>query len=206
MLAGDDERSHYSRVPKVHTREQIRAAAWDLFTTKGFEATTTQAIAKRAKVAAGTVFLHASDKADLLFLVMHDRLVEVVEERLGSVPKGALVDRLMHVFSGLFAMYAEHPDVAAAFVKHLPGARGPNAQRMWTMTFGFVHRIGMLVAEGQAAGELARDIEPFSAAQNVFALYFAALMSWLNGHVTLEAALDPLLRNALALQVRGLRP
>jgi hypothetical protein len=31
-------------------------------------------------------------------------------------------------------------------------------------------------------------------------------MSWLNGHVTLEAALDPLLRNALALQVRGLRP
>jgi hypothetical protein len=98
------------------------------------------------------------------------------------------------------------PDVAAAFVKHLPGARGPNAQHMWTLTFGFVHRIGMLVAEGQSTGEIARDIEPFGAAQNVFALYFAALMSWLNGHVTLEAALDPLLRNALALQVRGLRP
>jgi AcrR family transcriptional regulator len=191
---------------KARTREQIRAAAWDLFTSKGFEATTTQAIAKRAKVAAGTVFLHASDKADLLFLVMYDRLEEVVEERLASVPRGRLVDRLMHVFAGLFAMYGEHPDVAAAFVKHLPGARGPNAQRMWTMTFGFVHRIGMLVAEGQASGEIARDIEPFGAAQNVFALYFAALMSWLNGHVTLEAALDPLLRNALALQVRGLRP
>jgi AcrR family transcriptional regulator len=191
---------------KAQTREQIRAAAWDLFTSKGFEGTTTQAIAKRAKVAAGTVFVHASDKADLLFLVMHDRLQEVVDERLASVPGGLLIDRLMHVFSGLFAMYGEHPGVAAAFVQHLPGARGPNAQRMWTMTFGFVHRIGMLVAEGQATGEIARDIEPFSAAQNVFALYFAALMSWLNGHVTLEAALDPLLRNALALQVRGLRP
>jgi AcrR family transcriptional regulator len=191
---------------KAHTREQIRAAAWDLFTSKGFDAATTQAIAKRAKVAAGTVFLHASDKADLLFLVMHDRLQEIVDERLASVPRGKLVDRLMHVFSGLFAMYGENPDVAAAFVKHLPGARGPNAQRMWTLTFGFVHRMGMLVAEGQSTGEIARDIEPFGAAQNVFALYFAALMSWLNGHVTLEAALDPLLRNALALQVRGLRP
>ena len=206
MLAATTEYSQNRGVSKAQTREQIRAAAWDLFTSKGFEATTTQAIAKRAKVAAGTVFVHASDKADLLFLVMHDRLVEVVEDRLSSVPKGALVDRLMHVFAGLFAMYAEHPDVAAAFVKHLPGARGPNAQRMWTMTFGFVHRIGMLVAEGQASGELARDIEPFAAAQNVFALYFAALMSWLNGHVTLEAALDPLLRNALALQMRGFRP
>jgi TetR/AcrR family transcriptional regulator, cholesterol catabolism regulator len=191
---------------KARTRDQIRAAAWDLFSTKGFDATTTQAIAKRAKVAAGTVFVHASDKADLLFLVMHDRLQEVVDDRLASVPRGPLVDRLMHVFGGLFAMYGDHPDVAAAFIKNLPGARGPNAQRMWTMTFGFVHRIGMLVAEGQATGEIARDVEPFSAAQNVFALYFAALMSWLNGHVTLEAALDPLLRNALALQVRGFRP
>jgi TetR/AcrR family transcriptional regulator, cholesterol catabolism regulator len=205
MLAHGNEHSHYRGMAKLHTREQIRAAAWDLFSSKGFEATTTQAIAKRAKVAAGTVFVHASDKADLLFLVMHDRLVDVVEERLSSVPRGTLVDRLMHVFGGLFAMYAEHPDVAAAFVKHLPGARGPNAQRMWTMTFGFVHRIGMLVAEGQSAGEIARDVEPFGAAQNVFALYFAALMSWLNGHVTLEAALDPLLRNMLALQMRGLR-
>lgn len=206
MLACINEHSHNSWVSKAETREQIRAAAWDLFRSKGFDATTTQAIAKRAKVAAGTVFVHASDKADLLFLVMHDRLVEVVEDRLASVPEGALVERLMHVFRGLFAMYAEHPGVAAAFVKHLPGARGPNAQRMWTMTFGFVHRMGMLVAEGQASGEIGRDIEPFAAAQNVFALYFAALMSWLNGHVTLDAALDPLLRNALALQVRGFRP
>jgi AcrR family transcriptional regulator len=206
MLARTNEYSQNCGMAKAQTRDQIRAAAWDLFTSKGFDATTTQAIAKRAKVASGTVFVHASDKADLLFLVMHDRLQEVVDERLASVPRDVLVERLMHVFSGLFAMYGDHPDVAAAFVKHLPGARGPNAQRMWTMTFGFVHRIGMLVAEGQATGEIARDIEPFGAAQNVFALYFAALMSWLNGHVTLEAALDPLLRNALALQVRGLRP
>jgi AcrR family transcriptional regulator len=192
-------------VAKAQTRDQIRVAAWDLFTSKGFDATTTQAIAKRARVATGTVFLHASDKADLLFLVMHDRLADVVEERLASVPRGKLVDRVMHVFSGLFAMYGEIPDVAAAFVKHLPGARGPNAQRMWTMTFGFVQRIGMLVAEGQSTGEIARDVEPVAAAQNNYALYFASLTSWLNGHVTREAAHDPLLRNALDLQMRGLR-
>lgn len=81
------ERAHRTQAARrAETREQIRAAAWELFTTVGFEAATTQAIAKRAGVAAGTVFLHASDKEDLLFLVMHDRLSEIVDERLATVP------------------------------------------------------------------------------------------------------------------------
>lgn len=188
------------------TREKIRAAAWELFSTVGYEETTTQAIAKRAGVAAGTVFLHASDKADLLFLVMHDRLSDCVEERFATMPKeGATLDRLMHVFSGLFRMYAQTPSVAGAFVKSFPGASGPNAQRMTTMTFGFFHRLSLLLAEGQAKGELARDFEPIAAAQNVFALYFMALLTWISGHATLESALDPLLRDSIALQIRGLR-
>ncbi|MBS2017968.1 MAG: TetR/AcrR family transcriptional regulator [Deltaproteobacteria bacterium] len=188
------------------TREKIRAAAWELFSTVGYEETTTHAIAKRAGVAAGTVFLHASDKSDLLFLVMHDRLSDCVEERFATMPKDASVlDRLMHVFAGLFRMYAQTPGVAAAFVKSLPGATGPNAQRMTTMTFGFMHRLSLLLAEGQAKGELAKDFEPIAAAQNVFALYFMALLGWIAGHATLEAALDPQLRDAIALQIRGLR-
>jgi len=192
---------------RADTRERIRAATWELFTTLGYDATTTQAIAKRAGVASGTVFVHASDKADLLFLVMHDRLSAAVEERFASLPSDLpTLDRLMHVFTGLFRMYAEHPDVAAAFVRSFPGAKGPNAQRMMTMTFGFLHRIALLLGEGQARGELARDVEPILAAQNVFALYFMALITWIGGHATLDTALSPILREALALQIRGLRP
>lgn len=202
-----DERAHRTQAARrAETRAQIRAAAWELFTSEGFEATTTQAIAKRAGVAAGTVFLHASDKEDLLFLVMHDRLSEVIAERLDSVPDAPLLEQLLHVFAGIFQMYGEHPDVAAAFVRHSPGADGPNARVMWTMTFGFIHRVGLLIAEAQARGEVSREVEANACAQNVFGLYFMALMAWLNGHVSLEAALDPLLRNALALQMRGFRP
>ncbi len=90
-------------------------------------------------------------------------------------------------------------------MKSFPGANGPNAQRMTTMTFGFFHRLSLLLAEGQASGELAKDFEPIAAAQNVFALYFMALLTWIAGHATLEAALDPVLRDAIALQIRGLR-
>ncbi len=191
---------------RAGTREQIRAAAWELFSTQGYDATTTQSIAKKAGVAAGTVFLHASDKADLLFLVMHDRLADVVGERFERLPDGPLLDRLMFVFRGLFEMYGEHPEVAAAFVKHFPGARGPNAQRVATLTYGFLHRLSLLVADAQRAGEVALDLEPLPCAQNVFGLYFMALLTWIGGHATLEIALDPVLRSSLALQIRGFRP
>src|SRR4026209_2932193 len=54
---------------KQDTRERIRAAVFARFTTLGFDETTTKAVAARAGVAAGTVFVHADDKTDLLCLV-----------------------------------------------------------------------------------------------------------------------------------------
>lgn len=191
---------------RAETREKIRAAAWALFTERGFDATTTEAIAKRAGVAGGTIFVHASDKPDLLFLVMHDRLALTVEEAFRTLPDGPLVDRLLHVFGALFRMYGEHPDVAAAFVKSFPGAKGPNAQEMMAMTVGFMFRLALLVGEAQRRGEVAGDVDGQLAGQNFFALYFMALLAWIGGHATLEQALEPTLRDALALQIRGLRP
>ncbi|HVH42664.1 MAG TPA: TetR/AcrR family transcriptional regulator [Labilithrix sp.] len=191
---------------RAGTREQIRIAAQELFATIGFDETTTQAIAERAGVAAGTVFVHASDKTDLLSLVMHDRLEQVVNTAFASLPDGTLVDRLMFVFRQVFAMYGEHPKLGAAFVSRFPSATGPNAQRVNMLTFGFLHRIALLVAESQARGEVARDVDTIAAAQNVFALYFMALLGWLSGRLTLETALDPTLRSSLELQMRGLRP
>lgn len=192
---------------KAATRLKIRDAAWALFTEQGYEQTTTKQVAERAGVAVGTVFVHASDKPDLLMLVMHDRLAATSDAGFDSLPRDArFVDQLMHLFRGLFAMYSEHPDVARAFVKAMPGARGPNGERLNALTFAFLHRIGTLVQSAQERGEIARDVEPLAVAQNVFALYFMALLGWLSGFATLETALEPLLRNALELQFRGLRP
>lgn len=187
----------------AETRDAIRRAAWELFVAKGYAATTTSEIAARAGVAAGTVFVHASDKPDLLFLVMHDRLEKAVEQGFSTLGDGPLIERLLHVFRPLFAMYGEHPEVSSAFVRSFPGARGPNALRTETLTFGFLHRLSLLVVDAQERGEVARDLDPVACARNVFGLYFMALMGWLSGHATIEAALDPHLRQSLALQIRG---
>jgi AcrR family transcriptional regulator len=189
---------------KLATRDRVRRAALELFLERGFEATTTKAIAARAGVAAGTIFVHASDKDDLLFLVMHDELAAVADAQLATLPAGPLLDQLLHVFGGIYRMYGRHPDLSRQFVRALPGGRGPNAERVNAMTFAFLHRIAALIRDHQARGALAGDVEPLLLAQNVFALYFFSLIGWLSGISTLETALDPHLRMALELQLRGL--
>lgn len=189
---------------KLDKRERIRAAAWELFTTVGFEATTTKAVAERAGVAAGTLFLYARDKDDLLCLVMYERIAAACEARFATLPRGAaLLDQLMHVYRGLFLMYGEHPGVARSFIKHYPGADGPNGQQVNALTFAFLHQIAQLVRDAQGRGEVDAEIEPMAAAGNTFWLYFGTLMSWIGGFTTLETAVDPGLKGALALQMRG---
>src|SRR5690606_35807052 len=54
---------------KREKRARIERAARELFERKGFEAATARAIAARARVGLGTLFLYARDKRELLFLV-----------------------------------------------------------------------------------------------------------------------------------------
>ena len=190
---------------KQDTRDRVRRAALELFQRDGFEATTTKAVAERAGVAAGTVFVHASDKEDLLFLVMYEEIEAVVDAQFDSLPAGApLLEQLLHLFGGVYRMYGRFPDMARAFIKALPGARGPNGQRVGANTFAFLHRVAGLVRDHQERGRLDPEVEPLLLAQNIFALYLFALTTWLGGYTTLETALDPHLRLALGLQLRGL--
>lgn len=192
---------------KQDKRERIRQAAWELFLERGYEETTTRAVAERAKIASGTLFLYAGDKQDLLFLVMHDRLSEAVEEAFDTLPRRApLLEKWMHLFGRIFRMYGEHPALGSAFVRLLPGATGPNAERVNALTFAFLHRVGALVREAQEQGEVARDLLPLQVATSVFSLYFGSLLAWLAGMMPLELALEEHLRPALALQIRGLLP
>src|SRR4051812_15138102 len=156
---------------KLAKHERIKAAAWSLFRAKGYEETTTKAIAAKAGIATGTLFLYASDKRDVLALVMHDRIVEIVDARFASLPADPrLVPRLMHLFGGLFAMYGEHPKIAAAWVEALPAIDGPNGQKVRAMTMAFLYRVSLLVREAQNHGEIEGDVDPMQAAINVFAL------------------------------------
>lgn len=190
---------------KLDKRERIRVAAWELFSAQGYAHTTTRQVAERAGIATGTLFRYASDKADLLFLVYHERLSDAVGRGFASLPRARpLFDQLVHVFGELFRMYEGHPGVARDFIRAMPGADGPNARAVNGLTFGFLYQLAGLVGEAQSRGEVSRSVEPLQAAANFFALYYGVLVAWLSDFSSLGAL--PNLKNALALQIRGLLP
>lgn len=190
---------------KRDKRERLRAAAWHLFSTIGYEATTTRAIAEKAGVASGTLFLYARDKQDLLFLVFEERLRLAVDDSFRNLPReGSLNEQLMHIFRHLFTMYADSEGVSRLFVKELPGADGPNAERVNGLTLAFFQRIATLVERAQQRGEVRKSAFPLLAAQTFFAVYYMSLMTWLSGFNTLETALDPVLKSSLELLMTGL--
>ena len=186
---------------KLDKRARIQAAAMRLFAERGFDATTTKAVADEAGVAAGTIFLYAQDKSDLLILAIHDELARVIEAQFMSMPDAPLLEQLLRVFSGFLSFYEAHPKIAGAFVQTVVTKHGPNAVEMDRLTLSALQRIAGLVQAAIDRGELLSDVPPLLLAQNAFALYVSSLMAWLRGYAEDGRGL---LRIALELQLRGL--
>lgn len=189
---------------KEDKRARLAEAAWAAFRQRGVAATTTAAVARAAGVAKGTLFLYASDKDDLVFLVMHDRLQRASEAAFAELPRGPLVPQLVHLFGRLYELYEQSGEVGRRFVQVLPGAGGLNAARVNALTQAFVLRVAALVVEAQARGEVRRDVEPLLVAQVAFGLYFMSLMAWLQGFMELRALREGLLSQSLDLMMRGI--
>jgi len=192
---------------KDETAERVRRAAWELFSDVGYAATTTKAIAERAGVAAGTVFVHATDKADLLRAVVYAELEARVDELAGGVGEGALVDEWMRMFSRLLGFYAQHRRVAEAFlsVSMSPSLEAKHSAYGLEVTTRFVGVLAGLVERAKGRGDVRRDVGSVLVAHAAFALYFSVLTAWLQGFASIDGA-SASLRDLLELLVRGLGP
>lgn len=187
------------------TRERVRKAAWALFSEVGYDATTTKAIAERAGVAAGTVFVHATDKADLLRSVVYVELERIVDAGAAEVGDGPLVDEWIALFSRLLGFYGQNRRVSEAFlsVTMAPALDGMHSGYALEVTTRFLGLLASLVERAKTRGEVRDDVGAFLAAQAAFALYFSVLSAWLQGFTSTDGAVASL-RDLLALLVRGL--
>ena len=88
---------------KLAKRQRITAAARSVFSANGYENATTHAIAKRAKVANGTLFLYARDKHELLLMVLNDALERITESSVAALTgAGPLIDELVAFYRPRF--------------------------------------------------------------------------------------------------------
>jgi AcrR family transcriptional regulator len=181
---------------------RIEHAARRLFSQQGFEATTIRQIAAAADIGLGTVFSYTANKNDLLVRIFQDEVGRAVERAFATAPDKPLLDRILHVLGAIIAHHRENPGLARIFVKETPfidDRRHGLAAFMRDLLGGLAE----FVEEAKRHGELAADVPARALVRNLFGIFFQHMQIWLRSDARELDARQ--LRDALALQLRGLR-
>jgi AcrR family transcriptional regulator len=190
---------------KQKKRDAIVRAGRALFVQRGFEGTTTRAIAARAGVATGTFFLYFNEKRDLLFDVFKDDVSAVQDQAFATVPDDApLPAQLRHVFGRFYAYYARDLRLSRVLMKELLLLEPGEGENVLELTMAFVTRIAELVAASSRRGEIDASADPTQVATHAFALYVFGVIGILNGAFPAPDAALAHVHGQLELLVRGL--
>jgi AcrR family transcriptional regulator len=168
---------------KEATRARIVAAALVLFRTRGFDATTTKAIARKARVAEGTVFNYFPTKEDiaLFFLAQEVELAIDTVQKNTRLRKAPLEEKLFTLVQTQLEFLAPHERfIGSAFVHALqPGSKlgvfSPAAQALQFKYLAFVQE---LVDEAIRRGELKAAV--WWTPQVFWIYYLGVLLYWLH--------------------------
>ncbi len=169
---------------KQEARRRIYQAAVHLFIEKGFEATTVDEIAGRADVAKGTVFNYFPHKTSFL-AALADDWTDRVTAALGPVGhwRGTTRGKLERLFLHLADVGAENPSVSyLALLESLRHVSSPPGQRSLAEEEGvqrFHELTRGILRDGQAQGELRREVNVEHATSLIESGFFRTLARWL---------------------------
>lgn len=96
------------KLPAEKRKHQLLAAAKALFIKKGYRGTTTEAIARRARLTKGAVYHHFRSKEDILLALVHDTDCRYDEVMVRICQPGASP---LDLLAGLFSIH-EREDMA----------------------------------------------------------------------------------------------
>lgn len=143
---------------KEATRRRVLEAAYELFESEGYEATTVRAIARRAGVSVGSVFTSFTSKAQILSEVMEAWRSGLYAEfdRLLPHLRGSTADRLRSMFAIHYAFEAPRRRL---FLAHIAAAYSWNSG-LNSRPFGQAERLKGMLRDCLADGIGRGDVDP----------------------------------------------
>ncbi len=168
---------------------RITAAARTLFHIKGYTETTTQEVAEAADIGAGTLFLYAKSKEDLLILVFKDEMSQLIEEVYEIIRKKApLLEQAESLFDGFIEYHRRDVVISRALIRELSFSGNPGRRKeVLKIPEAIIEKLVHFVSAARARGEIRADIDPTEAARCLFAIYYQQLQTWLGTYVSHSA-------------------
>ncbi len=157
---------------KTETRARVLDAAREIFAERGFDGTTMKAVAERAEVAVGTLFVHVADKGALLQEALHDDLQRVLKRARASAPASGR-DRLLHLAKHLYRYYAKQPALSAVLVQQALFVPTPPDSLSTQTLQDFLGDVAETIVRD---GLLREGVSALDAATAFFGLYLTVLL------------------------------
>jgi AcrR family transcriptional regulator len=200
------QRNGKRELNKIDKLLRIKIAARSVFLSKGYDDATMREIAYRAGVGLGTLFIYATDKRDLLFLVINGDFDDLASQAAATLrPDVSLMTNLLSVFRPLYKFFAANPKLSRFALRewffYQAGTQAALFQatrsRMTTITSDAV-RIA------QERQEVSGRLDAALVGRIIFSVYQIEVRDWLSrSRLNVTAGLGAL-ENALALITIGL--
>ncbi|MEW5736821.1 MAG: TetR/AcrR family transcriptional regulator [Thermodesulfobacteriota bacterium] len=146
-------------------KEDIYAAALNLFARNGFRATTTAAVAREAGVAEGLIFHHFQSKSGILMAILN----EVADDFLGQAEKAieksvSGLDAIESIVRLHFRFHEKRLLEFTVLMQELPWemnrSGSPAAEAMRRRLSGLLSRMSECIEEGVRDGSIRADLDP----------------------------------------------
>jgi AcrR family transcriptional regulator len=152
-----------------------------LFDNRGYDRTSTRAIAQEAGVGVGTVFSHFPDKPSLLIAALLDDLAETQATALRKFPAEAPVcEQFLHLSRHFYAYYAKRPDLSRTLLKEMWFARGKWGRELVAQADQFILFIESILDQARQKGEIRSQTDTRLCAHAFFSHYLNVLFAGLS--------------------------
>lgn len=174
---------------KAEKLERIFAAGDELFETRDANSVTTQEIAERADIGAGTLFQYVASKAELLLMVHNRRFAQAVADGAAAQERvEGLRPRLLAALRPAVECNRHHPANGRTYIHEV--VFGDQTERYRSEAHGIVAKLRAVVRKvlletGAASAETAD-----ASAEVVFAVFYLTLCDAITAHHGSEQLLE----------------
>jgi TetR/AcrR family fatty acid metabolism transcriptional regulator len=203
----------FTAMASLEKRDRILDAATKVFGKRGFFSAQVADIAKRAGVAAGTVYLYFENKDDLLLSLFERTMRDAIAEGragLASLDHHATpIERLRHIAQIHLARLGRDRQLAVVFQVELRQSTKFMARLSSSCLRDYLGLIRDVIIDGQAQGVFQADVNPTIAAKVIFGALDEMATNWIlsEREYQLEDDAEPVMNLLLGgLQVKGSQP
>lgn len=191
---------------KISTRKSILDAAIRLFSKKGYEQTSIEALAKEAGIGKGTVYSYFNTKRDIVRAFCEDEVEFVREELAANTDQDSpLIDQMRVIFMAEFKHVTRNKEFGRLYLQEKAFPMDHFSEEDLAMQHKHFELLYPIYENAQNRGELNKDLDLLHISGHFYAIYLLLMSCWYTGMIPTEDIENSLVI-LLTEAIEGLKP